>query len=106
MLSGSDGEFFSTVANELKSLAKLALQEYKPLANAVIRGTIDNEHDIDLMLDYMVSFCYDDKMLELFKAVLRSLVYKYPRLVSDHMYAYYEMFEPGKIGLEEDCDDT
>ena len=105
MSTEKDMEFLGSVAGKLKGVAKLALQEIKPQANAVIRGRINNENEIDFMLDQMLSFCYDNEMLQLYKAVLRSIIAKYPRVVHSHVYAYYEMFDPEKIGLKDDLED-
>ena len=97
MLTNEDKEFFGAISDNFKELAKLALYECRSRANSIINGFIDNENDIGLILDGMLSFCNDDEILKLYKAVLRSVFYKYPELVHDYVYAYLEMFEPEKV---------
>jgi len=89
MLTRENKEFFSEVADKYKELAKLALREYRPQANAIIKGVINNENEINLILDNMLSFCYDDEILKLYKSVIRSIINKYLESVHDHVYEYY-----------------
>ena len=63
----------------------------------MINGSIDNENDIGFILDYILSFYFDDEILKLYKSVLRSVINKYPELVHDYVYAYFDMFEPEKM---------
>jgi len=99
VLSESDKQFFDGIAEQLNELAEFVYQEYRPTAQAIIHGKINDEHEIELFLDSMVGSCYDDKVLNLYKDVIRSILYKYPQVAHDHVYMYYEMFEPEKIGL-------
>jgi virginiamycin A acetyltransferase len=49
----------------------------------------------------MVQYCYDDKILKLFKRALRKLYYKYPEVVASQVESYRMMYED-----DEDYDDN
>ena len=86
-------EFIGGLAAEMQGMTDRALIGYKPVAEDIIAGRIEGENDIGYRLDFMLDFCYDDRVLALYKKVLRSLVEKYPALVVDYIHAYRDMWE-------------
>jgi hypothetical protein len=44
-------------------------------------------------MEYMLDFCFDDQVLDIYKSVCRSLIYKYPALVQDLVYAYRDTWD-------------
>jgi len=83
----------SVLAEGLKDLAKSALPLYQDFADDVINERITSIKEIEWQLDYMLSFCFDDEILLLYKAVLRKLYYKYPETVVSYVQFYREMYE-------------
>jgi len=94
-------EFIGVLAAEMQGMADRALIDYKPVAEDIITGRIEGENDIGYRLDFMLDFCYDDRVLALYKKVLRSLVEKYPALVVDYIHAYRDMWENEEEGQED-----
>ena len=94
-------EFIGVLAAEMQGMADRALIYYKPIAEDIIAGRIEGENDIGYRLDFMLDFCYDDRVLALYKKVLRSLVEKYPALVVDYIHAYRDMWENEEEGQED-----
>ncbi len=45
------------------------------------------------MLDYLLNFACDEKMLELYKQVGRRYFYNYPSCIKSYIDAYREMWE-------------
>ncbi|MDR0500029.1 MAG: hypothetical protein LBG97_02120, partial [Coriobacteriales bacterium] len=57
------------LAHEIGTLfqdnARLGLTHYRPIAMQIINGEISDPKEIELTLDYMLDYCYDDKVLAL-----------------------------------------
>ena len=90
---------FSEVANgidalagRMHGLAEQALCGYTPIAEDIMAGRIVGERDIGYQLDFMLDFCWDEKVLALYKQILHSLCDKYPKLVSDYTQGYIELW--------------
>lgn len=45
------------------------------------------------LLDYLLDFACDEKMLELYKRVCRRYLYIYPDCIKSYIEAYWEMWE-------------
>jgi hypothetical protein len=89
-------QFADGIAELLKgrdSLAQMAVEQYKPIADDIISGRLTDSHQIDLTLDWMCDFCFNDNMLKLYKAVLRSILQNHPEIVASHIQQYREMWD-------------
>lgn len=54
------------------------------------------EDEVSHLLDYMLDFCGDERMLMLFKKVCRIYYKKYPELISFQINAYREYYDTDK----------
>ncbi len=54
-----------------QQLAKQAVDIYKLEVDEIIRSKTTDDNKIQLTLDYMLSFCFDDQMLLLYKKLCR-----------------------------------
>ena len=91
-----NNDFFNGIVGffeELNSLVKSTLPHYEQFTRSVESGTITDIDQIEYEISYMLSFCFDDEILVLYKRVLRKIFNKYPEIVKFYVDAYYDMFE-------------
>lgn len=96
MMETNDPDFFEHIAGlaeQIRGLADDALPGYEDFTDRVIRGQIKELKQIEHHLDNMLTFCFDDRILSLFKRVLRKLYKQYPETVYSYIMAYREMYE-------------
>ena len=81
------------LAEAMQGMAENALVRFKLIADDIINGKVVGENDIGYQLDFMLDYCYDEKVYELYKGVLDKLNDKYPELVIDYFQIYRDMWE-------------
>jgi hypothetical protein len=89
------------IAAQMNDCASLAVTQYEPIADDIINGVITDPHEIDLQMDYMCDFCFNDEMLLLFKKVCRAILYKHPDIVVSHINQYRKLWD-SDVAEEED----
>ena len=52
-----------------------------------------SEDELSRLLDYLLEFACDEKMLELYKMICRKYLDVYPGCIKDYIEAYREMWE-------------
>jgi len=75
---------------------KLAEREFTPMVNAIIQSECTDFRKIDKLLDDMLSFACDERILLLFKELCRYSYSIYPELVADYVYAYRRLWDEGE----------
>lgn len=71
---------------------------YWPLVEDVCSRTV-SEGELSHLLDYLLSFACDEKMLGLYKKVCRRYLNVYPECIRGYIAVYREMWEDeGKLG--------
>ena len=84
-------------ANTFNYLNDMAFTHYKPSVDMYIaqlkNGENVSENELCLFLDYMLDFCGDDRMLELYKKLLRAMLSKFPKAVNDYIKFYKEEYD-------------
>jgi hypothetical protein len=80
------------IVKGFSGLADIALPEYKRFADDVVSERITNINEIEYRLDFMLDFCFDNRVLLLYKKVLRHLYHTYPDTVKSYVDAYYDMY--------------
>ena len=58
-----------------------AYQQYSRLVEQVLNGRITEEREIERIMDGLVDFGDNPRLLELYKTLCRHVYYKYPALV-------------------------
>lgn len=66
-----------------------------PLVEDVCSRTV-SEDELSHLLDYLLDFTCDERILELYKMVCRRYLYIYPDCIEDYIEAYREMWEDEK----------
>lgn len=59
-----------------------------PLVDDLCSRTV-SENELSHLLDYLLDFACDEKILELYKMVCRKYLYVYPGCVKFHIEAYW-----------------
>lgn len=87
------------LAEEMKELAQLAVKLYSVEVESIIRERDHDTKRIELCLDYMLGFCFDDGMLAIYKKLCRYYYDINPESTVYYVNEYREMWdteEPNK----------
>ena len=76
-----------------EQLAHEAETLYSVKVGAIIRERCRDANSIDLLLDSMLSFCFDDQILTLYKKLCRYYFTIDPGATANHIYAYRDMWD-------------
>lgn len=80
------------IAEQLVQIHQEAYEVYLPLVEDVCSRTV-SEDELSHLLDYLLDFARDEKMLGLYKRVCRKYLAAYPGCIKDYIEAYREMWE-------------
>ena len=75
------------IVQEISRLMDAAYQQYR------LNGRITEEREIERIMDGLVDFGDDPRLLELYKTLCRHVYYKYPALVGEHAAIFRLQFE-------------
>ncbi len=79
-------------AEKISELFRETYDIYLPLVEDVC-GREVSEDELSHLLDYLLDFACDAKILGLYKKVCRRYLYTYPRCIKFYVEAYREMWE-------------
>jgi hypothetical protein len=74
-------------------LAKQAYNAYLPVVDDIINSKETDNNHIELTLDYMLDFCFDEKVLELYKKLCRYCLTINPQGTADYIQYYRERWD-------------
>lgn len=80
------------IAEPIVQIHQNTYEIYLPLVEDVCSRTA-SEDELSHLLDYLLDFACDEKILELYKMVCRRYLYVYPRCIKYYIEAYREMWE-------------
>lgn len=89
------------IAEQIVQLHQKAYEIYLPLVEDVC-SRIVSEDELSHLLDYLLDFACDEKILKLYKMVCRRYLYIYPSYIKLYIEAYREMWENEGECLEND----
>ena len=78
------------IAEQIVQLHQKAYEVYLPLVEDVCSRTV-SEDELSHLLDYLLDFACDEKMLGLYKKVCRRYLYVYRDCIKFYIEAYREM---------------
>jgi tryptophanyl-tRNA synthetase len=81
------------LASAMKELPAQAFAAYSPLVEDIIRNKSRDIPEIEHLIDWILGFCFDEKMLGLFKKLCRYYYGIDPQATAEHVYAYREMWD-------------
>ena len=73
------------IVQEISRLMDAAYQQYSRLVEQVLNGRITEELEIERIMDGLVDFGDDPRLLELYKTLCRHIYYKHLALVKGHI---------------------
>lgn len=76
-----------------KQITEQAINEYAVLVNSLILNETKNQNEIELTLDGLLDFCYDDDILKLYKKLCRYYYYINQEETVFYVNAYREMWD-------------
>ena len=85
-----DGNIYQ-IAEQIVQLHQKAYEVYLPLVEDVCSRTV-SEDELSHLLDYLLDFTCDEKILGLYKRVCRKYLDAYPGCIRDYIEAYREMW--------------
>ena len=80
------------ITEKISKLYREAFDVYLPLVEDVCSIEV-SEDELSYLLDYLLDFACDEKILELYKKVCRKYLYVYPGCIKSYIEAYREMWE-------------
>ena len=90
------------IVQEISRLTDTAYQQYSRLVEQVLSGRITEEiteeREIERIMDGLVDFGDDPRLLELYKTLCRHIYYKHPALVKGHIALFRLQFEETEDG--------
>ena len=97
-------------AEQIKGVCEQAYYVYKPQVDDICSRNA-SQNEVGWLLDWLLQYAGDDRMLGLFKQVCRAYWQKYPESISFYVLEYLKWYEPEKLKgteweylLEEDKD--
>jgi hypothetical protein len=96
-----DFEPIAELARYAQVLAKQAVTLYEPEVHRLIKNNCRDENEIERALDYMLSFCFDNDMLQLYRKLCRHLYFINPHAAVDYVNYYREMYDDSYVSPEQ-----
>ena len=81
------------VARQIAQLHEKAQSEYQPIVDDIIRSSRHDVHEIERILDGLLSFSGSDTCLPLFRRLCRYYWDIDPVATAEHVLAYREMWD-------------
>lgn len=81
------------LGERLGALNTWAVAAYAPMVEDICTRKNVSRKELENLLDWLVSSCISDDMIELFKRVCRHFYHQYPQLIADYVLFYKELYE-------------
>lgn len=81
------------IVKQFSNLANEALKVYTPIVNEIIEKQNRDENHIQRTLDYLLDFCFDEKMLTLYRRLCRYYWDINPQATANYIDYYREMYD-------------
>ena len=78
-------------AEQMVEIYQKACKVYLPLVEDACSRTV-SEAELSHLLDYLLHFACDEKILGLYKKVCRRYLYVYPRSIKFYIEVYWELW--------------
>lgn len=86
-------------AEQIVRLNQMAYEAYLPMIEDVCSRKV-SEDELSHLLDDLLGFACDEKVLGLYKKVCRRYLYIYPSCIRFYVEAYREMWEENDEGIK------
>lgn len=88
-----DKKTLDEIVKQVRNLNQQILAVYTPLVEEICLGKNVSKKDLENLLDWLVSSCISDDVVELFKKVCRHFYYQYTEVITDYVLIYKELYE-------------
>jgi hypothetical protein len=78
-------------------LATQAHEQYSPLVNSIIAAENKDVNHICFTMDFMLDFCFDERILLLYRSLCRYLFDIDPEAATAYVNAYREMWDEEEV---------
>lgn len=85
-------------AEKISKLYQEAYNAYLPMVEDMCSREV-SENELSHLLDYLLDFVCDEKILGLYKKVCRKYLYVYPRCIKFYIETYRAMWEDENVCL-------
>lgn len=82
------------LAQETQRLAQLAVVQYTPVVESIVRSKSRDVHHIQHTLDRLLDFGFYDPMVELFRRLCRHFYFIDPAAAASYVLTYRDMWDP------------
>jgi len=86
-------EGFKEFAESINKITEEAFIIYESQVDEIYRNKVKNEKEIERVIDVLLGYCYDDKMLLLFKKLCRYYYEINPSETCEYVYIFREMWD-------------
>jgi hypothetical protein len=100
--SSEELDVFRGYTESFQALVRQALPLYTDTVNALIRDECRDRHQIEYTLDHLLDFCYDAKMLVLYKRLCRYYFPLDPAATVSYIRAYRDLWDSDNEGQASD----
>ena len=80
------------IVESFRSLYDMAYDVYLPLVDDLCSRE-SSENEVEHLLDHLLDFAGEERMLLLYKRVCRKYFYQYPEMVANHIYMWRDMHD-------------
>ena len=91
--SSDTTESIKTIAEKLRELSTKAIHHLENEVHSLIHNAENDEQQIENLLDELLNYCYDEKVLMLFKELCRYYLALNPEAVASYVQFYREMWD-------------
>lgn len=87
---------FAEIRETVREISRLmdnAYEQYSQLVEQVLKGRITENQEIERIMDGLVDFGDDPRLLELYKTLCHHVYNKHPALVREHIALFRSQFE-------------
>lgn len=93
-------EHLKPLVEHMKYIHDMAVVAYTPLVNELCSRKAER-NEVELMLDWLLMYAGDDRMLKLYKQVCRTFWQTYPDSIAFYIMEYRKEYDPDSlIGTE------
>ena len=87
-----DENYLEDIVESFRNLNTQILEVYTPIVDEICARKNVSRKELESLLDWLVSSCISDDVIELFKKVCRHFYYQYPKMITDYVLAYRELY--------------
>ena len=84
------------LAEQMKGLYEQAFYAYKPQVDDFCHRNA-TQHEVEWLLDWLLQYAGDDRMLGLYKQVCRAYWQKYPESIAFYIMEYRKEYDPESL---------